>query len=213
MTSGVNASYSSWEQTQYPSRMYTLLRPVRLLSRSCRPTHVALHHRVLNLSAKAAHPRGAPKSLIRLVSNVSTHTPSWIDRFPARIRPYLHLTRIDKPIGTALLFLPCGTCSRPSCVYADLDGPRCAAWSITMASYTLGAPLATNLGYLALFGVGALVMRGAGCTINDMWDKNLDKAVGTSMPECFTCFKLGTYQNARGFAQKEHGRDRFLGET
>ncbi|KIM68675.1 hypothetical protein SCLCIDRAFT_1180573 [Scleroderma citrinum Foug A] len=138
--------------------MYTLLRPVRLLSRSCRPTHVALHHRVLNLSAKAAHPRGAPKSLIRLVSNVSTHTPSWTDRFPARIRPYLHLTRIDKPIGTALLFLPC-------------------AWSITMASYTLGAPLATNLGYLTLFGVGALVMRGAGCTINDMWDKNLDKAV------------------------------------
>ena len=56
-----------------------------------------------------------------------------------------------------------------------------AAWSITMASYALGAPLATNLGYLALFGVGALVMRGAGCTINDMWDKNLDKAVGTSM--------------------------------
>lgn len=48
-----------------------------------------------------------------------------------------------------------------------------------MASYALDAPLATNLAYIGLFGLGALVMRGAGCTINDMWDKNLDRAVGT----------------------------------
>ena len=52
------------------------------------------------------------------------------------------------------------------------------AWSITMASYALQVPFITPLTYLSLFGVGALVMRGAGCTINDMWDKNLDKAVG-----------------------------------
>ena len=47
-----------------------------------------------------------------------------------------------------------------------------------MASYALHSPLATPLTYLGLFGVGAIVMRGAGCTINDMWDWNLDKAVG-----------------------------------
>ena len=47
-----------------------------------------------------------------------------------------------------------------------------------MASYALHAPLATPLTYMSLFGFGALIMRGAGCTINDMWDKNLDKAVG-----------------------------------
>lgn len=46
-----------------------------------------------------------------------------------------------------------------------------------MASYALEAPLTVPLTYLGLFGLGAMVMRGAGCTINDMWDKNLDKAV------------------------------------
>ena len=54
------------------------------------------------------------------------------------------------------------------------------AWSITMASYALNLPITTPLTYLGLFGVGALVMRGAGCTINDMWDRNLDKGVGES---------------------------------
>lgn len=47
-----------------------------------------------------------------------------------------------------------------------------------MASYSLELPITTHLKYLALFGVGSLIMRGAGCTINDMWDRKLDKAVG-----------------------------------
>lgn len=47
-----------------------------------------------------------------------------------------------------------------------------------MASYALQTPFTTPLTYISLFGIGALVMRGAGCTINDMWDRNLDKAVG-----------------------------------
>lgn len=83
---------------------------------------------------------------------------SWVDRLPQKVQPYAHLTRIDKPIGTLLLFYPC-------------------AWSITMASYALQTPYTVPLTYMSLFGLGALVMRGAGCTINDMWDKNLDKAV------------------------------------
>ncbi|KAF8665647.1 hypothetical protein AX16_000102 [Volvariella volvacea WC 439] len=77
---------------------------------------------------------------------------------PKRMQPFLHLTRIDKPIGTVLLYLPC-------------------TWSITMASYALQLPPSVPATYLGLFGLGALVMRGAGCTINDMWDKSLDKAV------------------------------------
>ncbi|KAF9075998.1 4-hydroxybenzoate polyprenyl transferase [Rhodocollybia butyracea] len=84
--------------------------------------------------------------------------PSWVERLPPKFRPYMYLTRIDKPIGTLLLFYPC-------------------TWSITMASYSLQTPFTTPLTYIALFGTGAIVMRGAGCTINDMWDKNLDKAV------------------------------------
>ncbi|KIK48702.1 hypothetical protein CY34DRAFT_797850 [Suillus luteus UH-Slu-Lm8-n1] len=91
-------------------------------------------------------------------AGASTASTTWIDRLPPKIRPYLYLTRIDKPIGTLLLFYPC-------------------AWSITMASYALEAPLTVPLTYLGLFGLGAMVMRGAGCTINDMWDKDLDKAV------------------------------------
>lgn len=47
-----------------------------------------------------------------------------------------------------------------------------------MAAYALETPFTTPLTYLSLFGLGALVMRGAGCTINDMWDRNLDKGVG-----------------------------------
>jgi 4-hydroxybenzoate polyprenyltransferase len=50
-----------------------------------------------------------------------------------------------------------------------------------MASYALQLPYTTPLTYLGIFGVGALVMRGAGCTINDMWDRKLDRAVGGSM--------------------------------
>lgn len=47
-----------------------------------------------------------------------------------------------------------------------------------MASYALDASPTVPLTYITLFGIGALVMRGAGCTINDMWDYKLDKAVG-----------------------------------
>ncbi|KAJ7179853.1 UbiA prenyltransferase family-domain-containing protein [Mycena crocata] len=85
-------------------------------------------------------------------------TKAWVDRLPTKVQPYVYLTRVDKPIGTLLLFYPC-------------------AWSITMASYALQLPFTTPLTYTCLFSTGALVMRGAGCTINDMWDKDLDKAV------------------------------------
>lgn len=49
-----------------------------------------------------------------------------------------------------------------------------------MASYGLQSTPSIALTYLGLFGVGAVIMRGAGCTINDLWDRDLDKAVGKS---------------------------------
>lgn len=58
-------------------------------------------------------------------------------------------------LGTWLLYLPC-------------------TWSIALASDPGCLP---HLGLLSLFGTGALLMRGAGCTINDMWDKDFDKQV------------------------------------
>ena len=81
---------------------------------------------------------------------------TWVDRhLPPFIKPYAKLARIDRPIGTMLLLWPCW-------------------WSIGMA-----APAGTmpDLQLAALFGVGAFVMRGAGCTINDLWDRKYDAKV------------------------------------
>ncbi|XP_053727809.1 4-hydroxybenzoate polyprenyltransferase, mitochondrial [Synchiropus splendidus] len=78
-----------------------------------------------------------------------------VNAAPARLQPYLRLMRLDKPIGTWLLYLPC-------------------TWSIALAADPGCLP---DVGMLTLFGTGALLMRGAGCTINDMWDKEFDKKV------------------------------------
>ena len=61
--------------------------------------------------------------------------------------------------GTWLLFLPCG-------------------WSVALATQPGSLPDPT---LLALFLAGSFVMRSAGCTINDMWDKNVDKLVLTAL--------------------------------
>jgi hypothetical protein len=63
-------------------------------------------------------------------------------------------------------------------------GDRAVAWSIMMASYSCHAQLSVPASYLALFGTGAFIMRGAGCTINDLWDRNLDKGVGEFLRTC-----------------------------
>src|ERR1700675_4999418 len=81
---------------------------------------------------------------------VDTHAPRWS-------RPYLRLSRLDRPIGAWLLLMPCW-------------------WSAALAAGVTG-----NLGQLpliiALFFVGAFVMRGAGCTWNDITDRDLDALV------------------------------------
>ncbi len=78
----------------------------------------------------------------------------WIDRYaPRPLRPYLTLARMDRPIGTWLLVLPCW-------------------WGVTLASD--GPP---DGALLVLFAIGALVMRGAGCTINDIVDRDIDARV------------------------------------
>ena len=102
---------------------------------------------------------------------------TWVEHLPPQIQPYLYLMRIDKPIGTLLLFYPCG---QPFFFHTSFKVGLTfdLAWSITMASYATQSPLTTPLIFIGIFGLGALVMRGAGCTINDMWDRNLDKAVG-----------------------------------
>lgn len=51
------------------------------------------------------------------------------------------------------------------------------AWSITMATYSNALPLSQTVYMLGLFGAGAIIMRGAGCTINDLWDRDIDDKV------------------------------------
>ena len=83
---------------------------------------------------------------------------SWIDTspvIPAALRPYLHLARADKQVGTLLLLWPC-------------------LWSVSLAAESGCLPDFYQMGK---FAVGAVVMRSAGCTINDLWDKDFDKHV------------------------------------
>ncbi|SCA57173.1 4-hydroxybenzoate polyprenyltransferase [Candidatus Terasakiella magnetica] len=77
----------------------------------------------------------------------------WIARMPAFMRPYLILMRADRPIGTWLLLFPC-------------------LWTLSLASE--GFP---DLYYAALFAIGAFVMRGAGCVMNDLADRDFDGQV------------------------------------
>jgi 4-hydroxybenzoate polyprenyltransferase len=83
---------------------------------------------------------------------------NWVDRLaPAAAEPYLRLARFDRPIGAWLLLFP-------------------AWWSQALAELSLGRPY-PNPWYLLLFLVGAFVMRGAGCTYNDIVDRDYDARV------------------------------------
>lgn len=82
--------------------------------------------------------------------------PSWVDTYlPQKIRPYAHLARLDKPIGTWLLAWPC-------------------MWSIALAAPPGSLP---DVKMMTLFGCGALLLRGAGCTVNDLLDRDIDTKV------------------------------------
>lgn len=81
-----------------------------------------------------------------------------VDGLPKSFQPFARLSRVEKPVGTWLLYSPC-------------------TWSITLAATATGAPITTTAWYLALFGIGSFLTRGAGCTINDIWDRTLDSKV------------------------------------
>jgi len=83
---------------------------------------------------------------------------NWVDRYlPAGFRPYARLARLDRPIGWWLLLWPCW-------------------WSAALAAGPAGSPL-PNIWHLVLFLVGAVAMRGAGCTYNDIVDRDFDAKV------------------------------------
>jgi len=84
----------------------------------------------------------------------------WVDEAPRAVQPWLRLARLDRPIGTWLLFLPC--------VFGLELG-------IAIEGPAIQPP--QRLWLLALFAIGSLVMRGAGCTYNDIVDRDIDAAV------------------------------------
>ena len=78
----------------------------------------------------------------------------WIARLPRSWLPYLLLARVDRPIGTWLLFLP-------------------GLWGILLAR----APAGATIRLTVLFAAGSLAMRAAGCVVNDLWDRDIDRLV------------------------------------
>ncbi|HIF25809.1 MAG TPA: 4-hydroxybenzoate octaprenyltransferase [Micavibrio sp.] len=82
----------------------------------------------------------------------------WLKMLPAFLQPYALLMRLDRPIGSWLLLLP-------------------GLWSIALASGGITGFTPEIAMIFVLFCIGAIIMRGAGCVINDLWDRNLDKMV------------------------------------
>jgi len=80
---------------------------------------------------------------------------TWVDKLPASWIPFAHLSRLEKPIGTWLLAWPC-------------------FWSIGLAAPAGSLP---DIYMITLFGAGSVLLRGAGCTVNDLWDRDLDGKV------------------------------------
>ena len=95
--------------------------------------------------------------MTRGAGRVADSTGNWVDGIaPAWARPYLRLARLDRPIGSWLLLMPCW-------------------WSVGLAA--VHARSQVNLWHVLLFFVGAFAMRGAGCTWNDIVDRDLDARV------------------------------------
>ncbi len=78
----------------------------------------------------------------------------WVARLPRAWVPFVLLARLDRPIGIWLLFIP-------------------GVWGILLS----GQPAAPTARLILLFAVGSVVMRSAGCVVNDLWDRDIDARV------------------------------------
>ena len=94
----------------------------------------------------------SPKTSIETASDIPVD--NWVERYtPSSLHCYIRLARYDRPIGTWLLLFPCW-------------------WSIALCYKSYN-----DLWLFITFGFGAIVMRGAGCTLNDIIDRNIDAQV------------------------------------
>jgi 4-hydroxybenzoate polyprenyltransferase len=108
---------------------------------------------------------------------VADSTGNWVDRAaPAWSRSYLRLGRLDRPIGAWLLLIPCW-------------------WSAGLAAIAARDPWPSPW-HLLLFFVGAFAMRGAGCTWNDIVDRDLDAQVERTRSRPIPSGQVSTAQAA-----------------
>jgi 4-hydroxybenzoate polyprenyltransferase len=108
-------------------------------------------------------------------TRVADATGNWVDTSaPPWSRPYLRLARLDRPIGSWLLLLPCW-------------------WSAALAS-SLAHDVSRLPIIIALFFVGAFAMRGAGCTWNDITDRDLDAKVERTRSRPIPAGQVGVRQ-------------------
>lgn len=149
------------------------VRSNKIASSSCQ--HVHQQRTILQYPSLLAHTpkRFASTSTVisppsnqpdaRQINSPTIYTPpqtGLVSKLPASWIPYAELIRLDKPTGTYYLFFPC--------LFSTLMAAPLAMPMASMLDVTTTA---------GLFFTGALIMRGAGCTINDLWDRNLDPHV------------------------------------
>lgn len=114
------------------------------------------------------------ESSAKLASASDIRADHWVLRqAPAGARPYLRLARIDRPIGTWLLLFPCW-------------------WSLALATGAEGRWPDWRL--MVLFGLGALIMRSAGCIINDLADRDIDGRVARTAQRPIASGEIGIAQ-------------------
>ncbi|GAB5389132.1 MAG: 4-hydroxybenzoate octaprenyltransferase [Alphaproteobacteria bacterium] len=119
------------------------------------------------------------------MSDTAAHTdlaPShWLLKLlPSRMRPYAVMARMDRPIGWWLLLLPTWFGISAAWAAGKARPTFALDWVVPLRPYWLDGALAGLVDLLPLYGLmwlGAIVMRGAGCTINDLLDRNLDARV------------------------------------
>lgn len=98
------------------------------------------------------------------------HT-GWVAKLPQRYLPYILLARLDRPIGSWLLFLP-------------------GLWAICLTAHGLRQGLWLSF----LFALGSVSMRSAGCVVNDLWDRKMDALVARTRGRPLACGMVKPWQ-------------------
>lgn len=149
----------AFSHTPRCARPYSLLTrkppppPRHLALTTYTPKPLAYHATTKLLSTATAPPQATP-----IPPAYTPPTTGFLSHLPPSWIPYAELIRLDKPTGSYYLFFPC-------------------LFSTLLAAPLTSTPPLTVLPTSLLFLLGAVTMRGAGCAINDLWDRNLDPHV------------------------------------